>query len=104
MIITLRVDGGFACIPGLSNDKIIDTTTLPQADAAKLEKMVEAAAVFALPKVVGVPPQGSADMLAYELSIEDGNRMHRLRVNEPIADHALENLIQFLQEATNTVP
>lgn len=97
MVITLRVDGGFAFIPGLNATKTIDTALLPRAEAESLEKMLASTAFFALPSAVGLPPQGSADMQAFEITIEDGTRAHRVRVSEPVTDPGLEELLQFLQ-------
>ena len=53
MRVQFQAEGGVAYFPGLSKPLTIDSRTLSTAQAAQLQKLVDQAKVFALPKVVG---------------------------------------------------
>ncbi|HMH52963.1 MAG TPA: protealysin inhibitor emfourin [Candidatus Acidoferrum sp.] len=73
MRIRVRQLGGFAGEP-LELGRV-DTATLPADVAAALHQTVDQAHFFDLPAVVPSDSVG-ADLLVYEITVEDGDRRH----------------------------
>jgi hypothetical protein len=95
--IELRIDGGLAPMPGLQQAARIDTAELPSGERATLEALVEAADFFKRPVKVSTHPPGAADFRSYVITVEDGDRSHTVRVDEPVEDQELSNLIRTLR-------
>lgn len=96
MFVTLKVDGGFAYLPGLNRPKDFDTAQMPAEDARMLQGLVRAANFFALPADSGPPPRGAADFRTFEVTVRDGDRVHSVRTFEPVSQPGLDQLIQHL--------
>jgi hypothetical protein len=81
MKISLKQSGGFAGIeiPLAS----VDTTRLAPEQASQLETQLNNTAFFNLPaNVVGSEPAIGADMLQYEITVDEGNQKHTVRFRD----------------------
>jgi hypothetical protein len=72
MIISINQSGGYAGVN--QNLATIDTTRLNAATARQIEQLVQQLTFFHLPEKV--TEQVGADMLRYEITVEDINRRH----------------------------
>jgi len=99
MRIQYKVDGGFAYFPGLHQPVTIEADELPPEEADKLERLIEAAGFFELP-AVSPPPPGAADHFQYTISVTTPERSHTVRVTDPIGDHHVLALVDYLEEKT----
>jgi hypothetical protein len=97
MRIEFTTEGGIAYFPGLSRPVVIDTANLPQADAAELKRLLDAADFFEQPALPRTLPKGAADYQQYTISVEDGRRRHAIRLIDPIEDRRLAALVGFLR-------
>jgi len=87
--------GGFA---GVRIAGVVDTGTLPAAEAENVAALVEAAGFFSLPEKFPRPKSG-ADYFTYSLTVDDGNRSHSVEVSEPAAPDSLRPLLRYLSAA-----
>jgi hypothetical protein len=97
MRVQLKIEGGLAHFPGLSQPTLIDGAALPAEEADELRRLVEAARFFDRPSTVGAPSPGAADYRRYTISIEEGGRQHTVTLVDPVADPDLQKLLRFLQ-------
>jgi hypothetical protein len=97
MRVRLRVSGGIGAFPGLAVPRTIDIDTLPPEDRATVERLVEEAGFFHLPRQLP-PPPGSADYESCEITVDDGPRRHTVTVSDPIAHPALQALVARLRQ------
>ena len=93
MRIRIVQSGGFA---GLRRERVVETTQLPEAERATLERLVTASGFFALPARAG--GAGGArplpDALQFEVEIEDdAGRRHQVRLPEHATSEALRDLV-----------
>lgn len=98
MRIQVRMEGGFAQIPGLSAPKTLDSATLSAQDANEMRQLVQGANFFELPAVLNKPAPGAADYRTYHITIEDNDRYHTIQVSDPINDPRLQALLTFIQQ------
>lgn len=96
MRITFQTEGGFAHFPGLNKPLTLDTSALPERDAAGLSDLVARADFFARAAQVGAG-EGKADYRTYNITVEDAGRSHSVRVVEPVEDPHLQALIDGLR-------
>jgi hypothetical protein len=97
MRVRLRVSGGIGAFPGLAVPRTIDVDTLPPQDRESLERLVEEARFFQLPRLLP-PPPGSADYESCEITVEDGRRRHTVTVSDPVAHPAMQALVARLRQ------
>ena len=97
MRVELQTDGGMAYFPGLSKPVVVDSSDLPNEQAAQLQQLINTTHFFELPAASRSLPKGAADMRRYTITIEDGRRRRTVRLADPIADPDLQALIEFLQ-------
>lgn len=97
MVINFESGGGFAHFPGLSRPVRIDTEELTPEQADHLKGLVERARFFEQPAEVGAPPPGAADLRSYTITVEDGDRRHKVRTSDALADPALRDLVEHLR-------
>jgi hypothetical protein len=97
MRVELLTEGGVAFFPGLSKPIVVDSADLPQAEARRLEQLVADARFFELPAASRALPKGGGDMRSHTITVKDGRRNHTVRLIEPIEDHNLQALVEFLQ-------
>ncbi len=86
--------GGFAGILLTAN---IDSQTLPQDEAALLERMIEAANFFDLPEQIKPTPP-MPDRFEYEITISISQRTHTVAVGESVVTDQLRPLLDRLTE------
>jgi len=97
MRIELKSSGGIASIPGLNRPVVLDTDSLSPEENASLTGLITAAGFFDLPAVIGTPRPGAADFRKQTVTVFDGARQHTVEVFEPIANHALAELVAYLK-------
>jgi hypothetical protein len=93
MRIQIQRDGGFGYFPGLAMPVTVDTATLPPDEAELLERLVRQADIARLGASVAAPPVGAADIRSYTVTVDDGVLSESVTVTEPVADAALQSLI-----------
>lgn len=99
MLITVKRTGGFA---GLSEEVArVDTARLSQHAAQQVQQAVQRLGFFELPTAVA-PEALGADLLQYQISIEDGGREHRVSFyqDEAPGTEPLLKFIDLLAEVT----
>jgi hypothetical protein len=98
--IRFQSDGGLGHFPGLAGPVTIDTAQLPPEEAARIEGLVGGADFFTRPQPAGRPAPGAADLRRYTITIDDDNgRSRTLELTDPVADPALNALIDSLRGA-----
>ena len=100
MRIEFATEGGVAYFPGLSRPVVLDTGELDGAEAERVERLVAAAGFFQLPAEASAPRAGAADYQRYTVTIDDGERRHRVRFADPIGDPDQLALIDALKSLT----
>jgi len=95
MRIVFSTSGGFASIPGLAAPLTIDVETLPEAEQEELRQLVERSAFFALP--LQRPRPRAADQRTYTITIEDEDRVHTVKLNDPVPAGDLRVLVDRLR-------
>jgi hypothetical protein len=103
MKISLSKSGGFASFPGLSRPVVTDTAQLDPRLSQQLEALVQDAGFFDRPASVDTTARGAADYFTYTLTVEDGSRVHTVRLTEPITDASLKRLVDSLQKGQRHV-
>lgn len=97
MRITLDRSGGFANMPALTGQLVIDTETLAQPAREDVERLAEAVD-FAPSVATQAPALGSADHLNYDLTVhQDGAKVSRTFIS-PISDPDVQRLVARLEE------
>ncbi|MCE9671869.1 hypothetical protein LY474_29095 [Myxococcus stipitatus] len=99
MRILLSQEGGLAAFPGLSRPRGVTLEELPAEQAQALQRALRDVHFETLPPVVGSGSQG-ADRRRYTLTVEDGERRHSVRVEEPVEDPRLRELLSQVKRAT----
>ena len=90
MQITLKRSGGFTGIPLTIT---IDTATLSADQASQLQHLVEAVD-FHQSATSATPAQ--PDRFEYELTVQEGDRMHTITVGEAALPEPLKPLLHWL--------
>ncbi len=96
MRVTLKLDGGFAHFPGLAKPIAVDTDGLAPDASRRLRELVNAAAFFQLPATVGGKTRG-ADVRKVTLTVEEGDRVHRVAGLETAIHGPLQKLVEFVE-------
>ena len=99
MRIEYKRDGGFAAIPGLSKPFVLDSTDLAPAKAREMTTLVGACHFFDLPTVPPAAPPGAADHTSIKLTVIEGKRRRTVTLRDPIADPAVQALVEFVEDA-----
>ena len=100
MRVVFRVSGGIAALPGLAAPRVIDVDRLEPDERARVERLVQDAHFFDLPRRLPAP-QGSADCQSYEIAIEDGTRQHTVVVSDPVEQPAVQALVAQLRKLSS---
>ncbi|GAB1689251.1 protealysin inhibitor emfourin [Krasilnikovia sp. M28-CT-15] len=96
MKIVLERSGGFAAVPALSGDVVVDTAELPRETASELERLVDAVhRARGLRKSPAAT--GAADLRSYRLTIDGQRRTDVLAFTDLTLDPALEALVKRLE-------
>ena len=80
----------------------LDTSTLPEEEAARLCTLVENARLRDLK--VQPPPQPLPDALHYELTVEDSQGTVNITFDDPVTCNRLEDLLAFLRRYSKVQP
>lgn len=76
--------GGFAAVPGLERQVVVDSDELPAEQRARLEDAVRKAAAFA-----GPPPSPEAgDRRTYTVEIQDESGRRTVTLTDPVPEAA----------------
>jgi len=97
MKINFEMSGGFAHIPALSGPFTIDTSQLDPQVANQLESLVRDARFFDQTALAGTLAKGAADYRTYNITVEDGSRVHTIQLTDPIKDANLGRLVSQLR-------
>ena len=97
MRIEMQTDGGMAYFPGLNKPIVVDSSKLPNKQAAQLQQLIDSAHFFELPQASRSLPKGAADLRRYTITVADGRRRRTVRLNDPVEDAQLQALIEFMQ-------
>ncbi|MEV6350771.1 protealysin inhibitor emfourin [Actinoplanes sp. NPDC051851] len=89
----LRRSGGFT---GRSLHVVLDSTELPDERATELARLVRALDLTRL--AADVPPTSGADLMRYDITIDDGSRHWHGIVADPHVPPALRPLLHFLSQ------
>lgn len=85
--------GGFAAVPGLERQVVVDADDLPAEERARLEDAVGQAAALA-----GPPPRPEAgDRRTYTVEIDEGSGTRTVTVTDPVPD-AARPLVDLMEE------
>jgi len=95
--IEYQTSGGLVYLPGLQKPVQIDADQLDPAARDELGRLVQAAGFFSLPSVIGTIPAGAADHQVDTLQIEDGDRRHTVRLQSPVTEGPLHDLVQAVR-------
>lgn len=96
MRVRLKIDGGFAYVPGLTKPVIVDARTLDADDAAELRRLC--AAVDAAKGAAPVPDLVThPDARRYRITVESVEGKRELVAADPVTDPAIAALIAFVQ-------
>jgi hypothetical protein len=95
MRIEFRIDGGLAAFPGLSKPVTIDCDRLPPPANARLRDLVRRADLFAQPQRA---TPAMPDARVYTIAVDDDAQCRTVKVAEPIADPAVRELVDALQD------
>lgn len=96
MNITLEIDGGFAPVPALCGPFVVDTALVDPMLAAEIQRLTAEAKFFDRHAAATNNP-GAADFKTYTLTINDGTRVHSVRITDPIADSNLAKLVAHVR-------
>ena len=97
MRVEMQTDGGMAYFPGLNKPIVVDSSKLPNKQAAQLQQLIDSAHFFELPAASRSLPKGAADLRRYTITVADGQRRRTVRLNDPVEDAQLQALIEFMQ-------
>ena len=97
MKINFEMSGGFAHVPALGGPFTIDTSQIDQPAAEQLESLVRESHFFNQPVQAGIKAKGAADYRAYNITVEDGERVHTIRLTDPVTDSTLARLVSQLR-------
>lgn len=97
----LRIEGGFAHLPGLARDHAVALADLTAPDRAEVCALAEQADFFgcAAPDPDAAP---RPDARTYTLGLTLDGRTRELRVAEPIRDPALARLVSAVRRLGRT--
>ena len=99
MRIEQTMDGGFAHFPGLAKPIVVDSTRLPAAAAAELQRLCGAALATEVPGAsppATAPPATLYDARSYHLTIAMNGVKHELDAADPVSQPAVAALIAFV--------
>ena len=103
MRIELTIDGGFAYFPGLATPIVVDSTRLPAAAAAELQRLCGAALATEVPgaRPTATSPRATLyDARRYRLTIDIEGVKHQLDAADPVSQPAVAALIAFVTKVS----
>lgn len=92
MRVRLKRTGGLAGIP---REWQLDEGSLSQQQAQELSRLLAQVGFFSLPSEVGRPGR-ARDAFFYELTVEEGEKRHRVKCAEPALSPPLRDCIDWV--------
>lgn len=95
--VTLRIDGGFAHLPGLARPIALNAAQLGDEQAAQLRRLCDSACAVAPTRKGGratVVPDGRR----YRLTVELGDSRRDVTATDPVKTPAIAELIAFVEK------
>jgi len=92
MRIYVERTGGFA---GVKLQGLLDSATLPQSQARRLEQLLKKSDFFNLPPVLDSDKPG-ADRFSYKVTVETEHRKHTIEASEAAISGSVRPLLDFL--------
>ena len=93
--VELRIEGGFAHIPGLARPLVVDARDLHPEGAATLERLCKAVSHVGSAGSPGATPM--PDARRYRLTIAGDGATRQIEATDPVPHHALAALIEFVR-------
>jgi hypothetical protein len=98
MRIQYSEEGGLAFFPGLAKAKVIDLSDLSSEEAEELQRLISRADFWNAPSFLDSSSNRVRDSRQYIITIEDNNRSHTIRINEPIANPQIKILLERIRK------
>ena len=99
MRIEIRLEGGFAYLPGLQRPVVIELASLPHDEAGQLRQLVTAARFFDLPDTIGTIAKGAADVQTTCITVnDDDGRCRTVKLLPGSAAGPLQELVRALRQ------
>ena len=95
--VTLRIDGGFAYLPGLARPIALDAAQLGDEHAAQLQRLCESACAVA-PKRKAGGAAAVPDGRCYRLTVDLGDSRREVTASDPVDAAAIAELIAFVEK------
>ena len=92
MRVAYQRTGGFAAVPGLERQVVVDVDQLPPGERSRLEAAVEQAAAHPVP-----PRPEAGDRRTYTVEITGGNGPRTVTLTDPVPDDA-RPLVDLLEQ------
>jgi len=95
--VTLRIDGGFAHLPGLARPIALNAAQLGDEHAAQLQRLCDSACAVAptrkASRAAAVP-----DGRRYRLTVDLGDSRREVTATDPVETPAIAELIAFVEK------
>ena len=88
-------------VGGVRLTATLDTDVLPSEEADRLRQLIAVASFFDQPTSGQSPIQG-ADRFQYRVTIEDGDRIKKVEMDEPSVPEAFRPLLDYLIDSART--
>ena len=88
-------------VAGIRLTATLDTEMLPPGEAERLRHIIAAASFFDLP-TSRQPPIQEADRFQYRVTVEDGDRIKKVEMNESSVPEACRPLLDYLIDSART--
>ena len=95
--VTLRIDGGFAYMPGLGRPIALNAAQLGDEHAAQLQRLCESACAVA-PKRKAGRAAAVPDGRRYRLTVDLGDSRREVTAADPVDAPAIAELIAFVEK------
>jgi hypothetical protein len=76
----------------------LDTERLPRQEAARLRRLISAASFFDQPTSLKSSTSG-ADRFQYQVTVEEGDRMKQVEIDESCVPRTFQPLIEYLLDS-----
>ena len=85
-------------IAGTRLTATLDTERLPHQEAARLRRLISAASFFDQPTSLKSPTSG-ADRFQYQVTVEEGDRIKKVEIDESCVPRTFQPLIDYLLDS-----
>ena len=88
-------------VGGIRLTATLDTEVLPPEEGARLRRLITASSFFDQPTSRASPPRG-ADRFQYQVTVEDGDRIKKVEIDESSVPTAFRPLLDYLVDLART--